>query len=188
MAHTDTLMSLLTRYQQNFVEEVDEINAFRQLIDTYGDEAFVSSHMPAHITVSAWVVLRDSDYILLRWHKKVGDWIQAGGHIESSDANLFAAVQREVLEETDYTVQILSHMPLHLTRYQVPPFSHTDMHWHYDLCFVCLVSDQQVGVGALSNLKWVAADLLPTITKDDQVLCMGKKWKQCCTLFYDVVI
>jgi len=52
---------------------------------------------PTHLTASAIVVGEEG--VLLHLHKKLGMWLQPGGHIEAGEAPWDAAV-REVQEET----------------------------------------------------------------------------------------
>lgn len=53
---------------------------------------------PTHVTGSA-VVLDADDRVLLHRHKRLGIWLQPGGHIEIGESPADAAV-RETLEET----------------------------------------------------------------------------------------
>jgi 8-oxo-dGTP pyrophosphatase MutT (NUDIX family) len=53
---------------------------------------------PTHVTGSA-LVLDEHDRILLHRHKRLGIWLQPGGHLEPGESPADAAV-RETLEET----------------------------------------------------------------------------------------
>ena len=53
---------------------------------------------PGHLTASAFVVSPD-DELLLIFHRKLGIWVQPGGHIEPGDESLLDAARREVAEE-----------------------------------------------------------------------------------------
>jgi 8-oxo-dGTP pyrophosphatase MutT (NUDIX family) len=55
---------------------------------------------PAHVTASAAVVDPAAQRILLVMHRKVGRWLQPGGHCEPGDATLADAALREATEES----------------------------------------------------------------------------------------
>lgn len=55
---------------------------------------------PGHVTASAFVLSPDGDRVLLIRHRTLGRWLQPGGHVDPSDADIVAAARREVEEET----------------------------------------------------------------------------------------
>lgn len=55
---------------------------------------------PAHVTASAAILDPVAGRILLVMHRKVGRWLQPGGHCEADDATLAAAALREATEES----------------------------------------------------------------------------------------
>jgi 8-oxo-dGTP pyrophosphatase MutT (NUDIX family) len=55
---------------------------------------------PAHLTASAAVLDPAAERVLLVMHRKVGRWLQPGGHCERGDATLADAALREAAEES----------------------------------------------------------------------------------------
>src|SRR5258705_4171245 len=55
--------------------------------------------VPGHLTASAFVLSPERAAVLLIFHKKLGIWVQPGGHIEAEDESLEAAARRELGEE-----------------------------------------------------------------------------------------
>ena len=55
---------------------------------------------PAHVTASAAVLDPAGRRILLVLHRKVGRWLQPGGHCEPADATLGGTALREAREES----------------------------------------------------------------------------------------
>lgn len=66
--------------------------------------------MKRHFTATGFVV-RD-DATLLHWHRRLGQWMPPGGHIEA-DEDPVQAVLREIREETGVVAEVIpSGMPL----------------------------------------------------------------------------
>ncbi len=88
---------------------------------------------PRHVTASAFVV--SSRGVILHRHRRLGIWVQPGGHIDHGEDPPTAAA-RETLEETGLVTRHLSPPRLlHVDRHPGPR-----AHTHYDVRYV-LVSD-----------------------------------------------
>jgi len=55
---------------------------------------------PAHVTASAAILDPPAERVLLVMHRKVGRWLQPGGHCEPGDPTLADAALREATEES----------------------------------------------------------------------------------------
>ncbi len=64
--------------------------------------------MKKHFTATAFVVRGDAT--LLHWHRRLGQWMPPGGHIEPDEDPPTAAL-REVLEETGLVCEIVPTSP-----------------------------------------------------------------------------
>ena len=73
---------------------------------------------PVHVTVSAIVVNDGGDKVALHLHKRLGMWLQPGGHIEDDEAPWDGAL-REAREETGLEVRHHGGAPC---------FVHVDVH------------------------------------------------------------
>ena len=60
--------------------------------------------MNRHFTATGFVVRGDST--LLHWHRRLGQWMPPGGHIEQ-DEDPVQAVLREILEETGIVAEVI---------------------------------------------------------------------------------
>lgn len=58
---------------------------------------------PLHVTASALVVHPSSRRVLLRWHERLGRWMQVGGHADDGEHDPLAIAIREAEEETGLT-------------------------------------------------------------------------------------
>lgn len=112
---------------------------FLNLIDNHPESHFDRNNMDGHITGSMLVFNESGDKVLLTHHKKLGKWLQLGGHNDSESGTILETAVKEMEEEgfddrrVNYT--LLTEAPIDL-----------DVHWvgnhnHYDVCFACKVSN-----------------------------------------------
>lgn len=122
---------------------------------------------PDHLTASALVVNAERTRVLLCLHRKVGLWLQFGGHIEDEDTSLADAAVREAREESGIDrVTLVSDSPVRLDRHAAPCGG--GARHHLDVQFLAVaprgfeprVSDESLDVA------WFDADALPAQTDD----------------------
>lgn len=135
----------------------------------WGDDAFSEGAHEHHVTASAFVI--SSRGVILHRHRRLGIWVQPGGHVDSGETPE-AAAQRETLEETGL-----------VTRHVDPPaLFHVDVHpgprghTHYDLRYVLMSEprDPSPPPEESPEVYWFAGDealtraeptLVPALTK-----------------------
>jgi 8-oxo-dGTP pyrophosphatase MutT (NUDIX family) len=101
--------------------------------------------MERHLTVSGFVV--HDGKVALHWHRKIGAWLPAGGHIEPNEDPVQATL-REVHEEFGLDAEIIP-LAARLSyeggpRQIEPPYAVLDCwpepdHGHVDLVYFCRV-------------------------------------------------
>jgi 8-oxo-dGTP pyrophosphatase MutT (NUDIX family) len=100
----------------------EEQRALRDLylahVHTHPD-ALYRACRAGHITASAAVLDADGSRVLLTLHRKIGRWLQLGGHCEEGDATLAAAAAREATEESGITGLAMLPGPVNLDRHAV---------------------------------------------------------------------
>lgn len=106
-------------------------------VDTHAD-ALHRTSAAAHLTASALVIDPATRHFVVLHHRKLGLWLQPGGHADG-DGDLAAAARREATEETalgGLTVDpVAVDLDIHLVR---PPGEAP--HRHLDLRFVVLAA------------------------------------------------
>jgi 8-oxo-dGTP pyrophosphatase MutT (NUDIX family) len=117
---------------------------------------------PAHLTASALILDPIQRAILLVLHRKVGRWLQPGGHCEVDDASLGAAAHREGSEESGVEGLVLVPGILHVDRHPAP-CNPGVVEEHFDVRYLVLAPAGSVAVASEESLDacWFGWDALP---------------------------
>lgn len=110
--------------------EAASIDATLARLDWPGD-AFSESANDHHLTASAFVI--SSRGVILHRHRRLGIWVQPGGHVDAGESPDAAAL-RETNEETGLVVRHVEPVTLFHVDVHPGPKGHT----HYDLRYVVL--------------------------------------------------
>ena len=94
------------------------------------------NYEPGHFTASAFVLSPDGGSLLLILHRKLGLWLQPGGHLEPHDADPIAAARREVREEVGIDDLALLRDTLFDADIHGIPAHGAPAHEHFDLRFL----------------------------------------------------
>lgn len=121
-----------------------------------------------HLTASALVVDPERGRVLLTLHKKLGMWLQMGGHCEPGDVSVAAAALREATEESGIAgLTLLPGGPVRLDRHPIP----APCHWHLDVQYAALAPAD--AVEAISDesldLRWYGWDEVASVADESVV-------------------
>ncbi|MFM8794449.1 MAG: NUDIX hydrolase [Acidimicrobiales bacterium] len=99
----DAIVDLVRAHNPVDDRERESIARFMELVHTL-TRPFEEEADPVHVTASAIVVSEAGDKVALHLHKRLGMWLQPGGHIERGESPAEAAL-REASEEIGVPVR-----------------------------------------------------------------------------------
>ena len=189
--HRRPLLDAIDRYALEYPQEAETAARFQDFVRDYQRCFERSLALPGHVTGSAWIVAPEGDAVLLTHHRKLGLWIQLGGHADG-DPDTVAVARREGLEESGLaslqlldpvvaapaTVEALQ-VPLDLDIHTIPERRAEPEHLHFDVRHAFMAPDRRVAVTEESHdLAWVPLAELGAYTDDPSVLRMADKWSR----------
>jgi len=142
------------------------------------EDCFERTCVPGHFTASAWLVDRTGQRILLTHHRKLGRWLQLGGHADG-DNDLARVALREAEEESGLRDLQVERAIFDLDRHMIPARGADPDHWHYDVRFIVhATGSSDFSVSDESHaLAWRAiADVAEDATLDSSLRRMARCW------------
>lgn len=148
------------------------------------EDCFERSCMPGHVTGSAFIVSDDHERILLTHHKKLGLWLQLGGHADG-DGDLADVALREAQEESGMdgfdlvTLGAGEPLPIDVDVHTIPAYGDEPVHEHHDIRFLLVAwpDEELVASDESNDLRWVSWDELEAYTNEESILRMARKAK-----------
>jgi 8-oxo-dGTP pyrophosphatase MutT (NUDIX family) len=177
------LLGALSAYRHRWPGEAATVAAFASLLCTHegtGADPFRRERLAGHFTGSAWLVDRSGTRVLLTHHRKLGRWLQPGGHADG-DRDLACVALREAVEETGLAGLRLAPAIFDIDRHRIPAHGEVPEHWHYDVRYaVHAGEDEAFVVSAESHaLAWRDIESIAEDTDADGSLRrMARKWLQ----------
>ena len=160
----------------------DEDEATTTGFATLADEghiAYTREREAGHFTASSWLVSADGRRTLLTHHRKLGRWLQLGGHADG-DRDMANVALKEAQEESGLPgLSVKRDTIFDLDRHWIPARREVPGHWHHDVRYVVRAgADERFTVSAESHdLAWrEIADIAADAASDDSMRRMAAKW------------
>jgi 8-oxo-dGTP pyrophosphatase MutT (NUDIX family) len=137
--HRRYLVQLLQRHAATGPDAAEIAARFLAFVGAHGD-CLLRSCAPGHVTASAWILSPDGGSCLLTRHKKLGKWLQLGGHVDG-EQRVERAALREAREESGLqSFELLAPgrelLPLDLDVHPIPARGREPGHLHWDVRFL----------------------------------------------------
>lgn len=168
----------LLREQEAIIGAMDYI--------AYSDDCFERQKQDGaiNITAGALVVNPVGDKVLLMKHKKLGRWLQMGGHVENGDSPKETAL-KEVQEETGLEkLKFLDDLPLEVAMFTYGPgefpYACTMLDFRFLLCAEEPEKAKLAEPQSAEDLRWFTQEEAlqkATENSDEGTLNLLKKWQ-----------
>lgn len=175
------LVTLLKDYQRRYPHEPNAARLLRFVSrqprcfqrDCFDD---------GHVTGSAWLLDACGERTLLTHHRKLGRWLQPGGHSDGNPNTLDVA-RREAEEETGLAVEPVDGTVLDIDIHAIPArrgSAAEPAHLHYDVRFAFRAAGSHRFRASPESiaLAWVPLRDLASFTQEESVLRMARKFAQ----------
>lgn len=174
-----SLAAAFTDYRRRWTGEAATVDLFIALLGD-DEDSFVRQRLWGHFTASTWLVDRDGARVLLTHHRKLGRWLQLGGHADG-DPDLARAALKEAHEESGLSGLSVEREIFDLDRHWIPEHKGVPAHWHYDVRYVVHAggSEDFVVSDESHDLAWRGiATLADDEDADSSLRRMARKWLQ----------
>jgi len=176
--HRSSVLAFLRNHQNLPLDEHEAAmtSEILRFVEAHED-CFLRSCLEGHLTGSAWITDSACQRTLLTHHRKLGKWLQLGGHADG-DTDLAAVAMKEAREESGLTrLRLLSPSPFDVDRHWIPERKGVPGHWHLDLRFrIEADPDEPLVVSDESHaLAWVSLAEVETLNPEESMLRMVRK-------------
>jgi len=164
-----------------------DVDSARLFTNFAGQETkcFERSNLHGHMTGSALVMNHDLTKVLLTHHKKLGMWLQLGGHADGHPITHEVAMGEALEESGIKSLEFLPYeqlafgslattlpLPFDLDRHLIPANSRDPEHYHYDVRYLLInYSDETPVVSEESHdVRWFTLDEARRVTEEVSML------------------
>lgn len=177
MPHRLPLINLLNAYTPS---DSGQIAAKAQIMSfaEKHEDCFSRNNLAGHITGSCFLVDPEGREILLTHHKKIGSWLQLGGHADD-DPNILRVALREACEESGIDgIEVVTPQIFDVDIHLINAHIGVPEHFHYDVRFILRAPHKNTHISDESNdLCWRSIETIATDPSFDESLRrMARKW------------
>jgi 8-oxo-dGTP pyrophosphatase MutT (NUDIX family) len=174
--HRRPLLEKLSAYRAAGDHERGMAGRLRAFVEAHAD-CFERSLAEGHVTGSAWVVDGERGHALLTHHRKLGKWLQLGGHADG-DPDILRVALREAREESNLdSIAAVSEEIFDIDIHVIPARGAEPEHLHYDVRFL-LEADRGAPLLASHesrSLAWVELGKVGALNPEESMARMVRK-------------
>lgn len=166
----------LSLYRLHNPGEKTLVENFFSLLES-APRCFYKDFYKGHFTGSALVADTTLTKVVMIHHKKLGKWVQLGGHADGNP-DLLAVALKEVREESglhSFTRVYANIFDLDIHR--IPETEYEPEHYHYDVRYLLLNRGEEVITNSEEsyNVKWIPLDVIDRYTREESICKMLDK-------------
>jgi 8-oxo-dGTP pyrophosphatase MutT (NUDIX family) len=159
------ISTVLDDYEQRHGTPSGPVELLREAL---AEERSVSNRkdFPVHVTCGV-IAINPDGRVLQIHHRALDRWLFPGGHLETDDATLLDAAQRELTEETGLTINPTGHVAptvIDIDIHQIPANANKSepAHHHADFRYLVGVTDTDVRLqeDEVTAWRWTHPDEL----------------------------
>lgn len=153
-------MNQFQLYQHRYPQEKKTVERFQAFI-AENPHCFERTLVHGHITGAGLIVTPNFQRVLLTLHKKLGLWLQLGGHCDG-DSNVARVARKECEEESGLTELTLvsadasTEMFFDLDIHEIPARKDEPKHLHFDIRYLFIAhKPEKIRISEEStDLRW----------------------------------
>ncbi|MBX7143612.1 MAG: NUDIX hydrolase [Oligoflexia bacterium] len=172
-------LDLLKRYCPIDKADAECARQFHAFIEKH-ENCFERALGVGHVTGSSWLLDLTAESVLLTHHRKLGKWVQLGGHADG-DSDVAAVALREATEESGLNgIRLVSSEIFDLDIHEIPARGVEPTHLHFDVRFLMQVTNSDpYAVSAESlDLAWIPVVQLCQENVDQSLRRMALKTQE----------
>ena len=137
---------------------------------TEHNDALHRTCLEGHSTGSAMIIESSYERVLVMLHKKLGIWLQPGGHADG-EGYLSNVAFREAFEETGINNLALWTTAIDCDVHKIPEFGDEKEHFHFDLTYLLLAPEKAVikRNHESTDMRWVTLEELKALTGEERL-------------------
>lgn len=144
-----------------------------------GGDLFDRNRWDGHLTCSAFILDSERRHLLLLFHRKLGRWLQPGGHGDPGEDDPLTVARREALEETGIEgLQLHQEAPFDLDVHTIPARPSEPAHEHLDIRFLFVAppgARPALAEAEASRIAWVPLAEVSALDGDASVARAARK-------------
>jgi 8-oxo-dGTP pyrophosphatase MutT (NUDIX family) len=174
------LLALLEAHARRWPDDAERAARIAAFIEAH-DDCLLRTCRPGHLTGSAWIVSADHASVLLVHHRKLGRWLQPGGHADG-EADLLQVALREAREETGLA-RLATRPggdPLDLDIHEIPAHGDEPPHLHLDVRFLLVAAAGETPRASEEStaVRWVPRDRLGDFSDEESLHRMERRTRE----------
>ncbi|HVS30277.1 MAG TPA: NUDIX hydrolase [Thermoanaerobaculia bacterium] len=152
------LLDQLRSYVPADVTESRHRESLVALVAGQGEPFSRGEFEPGHVTASCFIIDGRGSHLLLHHHKRLGRWLQMGGHVDDGETVLQAALREGAEESGLPDLTLLATRFIDLDVHPIPAGRGEPPHRHFDVRYVARTLEPEsmhIDPEESSDLAWV---------------------------------